>query len=246
MSDVLLETRQLVRRFGNNGSGITAVDHIDFRVGAGEFVSIMGPSGCGKSTFLHLVGGLDRATGGEIHIAGVRVDQQSVAAWAKFRRSTIGFVFQSYNLVPNLSVLDNVRLPGLLAHEKTADTTERAMELLAQLGLEGRQQALPNTLSGGETQRAAIARALANRPRLLLADEPTGALDSVATGDVVRLLQEVNAGGVAVVVVTHEPRVATTANRLLTMRDGAFVDETRLDGVGRSSFDGLIGREAWS
>lgn len=241
MTEPVASARRLVRVFGEDGARVAAVDHVDVDIAAGEFVSIMGPSGCGKSTLLHLLGGLDRPTSGEITVAGERVDHLTVPQWAKFRRAAIGFVFQSYNLVPNLTVLDNVRLPALLAGRRGPQATNRARQLLAELGMEGKEHALPAALSGGQLQRAAIARALVNQPLLILADEPTGALDSSTTGDVIQLLRNVNAEQVAIVVVTHEARVATAANRLLTMRDGAIVDETRLDGVLPGSFAGMVG-----
>jgi putative ABC transport system ATP-binding protein len=232
MTDVL-RTRGLTRHHPAGSGMVRAVDGVDLTVDKGEFVAVMGPSGCGKSSLLHLLGGLDRPTSGEVWLQGRRVDGLSEAAWARLRRRTLGFVFQAYNLVPNLAVIDNVELPALLAGMRPGAARARADELLARLQLANRAHWLPGVLSGGERQRVALARALVNDPPLLLADEPTGALDSTATTEVLRLLAELHGGGLAIVLVTHDSRVASLSDRLLTMRDGAIVDETRLAGGGR-------------
>jgi putative ABC transport system ATP-binding protein len=229
----LLRTTGLGRQFQLGGTVVRAVDGIDLRVGEGEFVSIMGPSGCGKSTLLYLLGGLDQPTSGEIHLDGRRVDRLSRTRWARLRRRQIGFVFQTFNLVENLTVLQNVQLQGVLGGRNggRAAARRRAMALLDELGVGDKAKALPAVLSGGQRQRVAIARALMNDPPLLLADEPTGNLDSTTTTDVLGLLHRFHARGQTVVVVTHDPRVATTAaQRLLAMRDGRVVDDVRLDG----------------
>jgi ABC-type lipoprotein export system ATPase subunit len=229
----LLRTTGLHRQFRMGDTIVRAVDGIDLSVGEGEFVSIMGPSGCGKSTLLYLLGGLDRPTGGEIHLSGRRVDRLSRTRWARLRRRQIGFVFQTFNLVENLTVLQNVQLQGMLGGRPggRAATRRRALALLEELGVADKAKALPAVLSGGQRQRVAIARALMNEPPLLLADEPTGNLDSATTTDVLGLLRRFHAGGQTVVVVTHDPRVATTAGqRLVAMRDGRVVDDLRLDG----------------
>jgi putative ABC transport system ATP-binding protein len=212
---------------------VRAVDGIDLSVSEAEFVSIMGPSGCGKSTLLYLLGGLDRPTGGEIYLGGRRVDRLSRTRWARLRRRQIGFVFQTINLVENLTVLQNIQLQGMLGGRPggRAATRRRALGLLEELGVADKAKALPAVLSAGQRQRVAIARALMNEPPLLLADEPTGNLDSATTTDVLGLLRRFHAGGQTVVVVTHDPRVATTAGqRLLAMRDGRVVDDVRLEG----------------
>ncbi len=240
----LLRAVGLTRHHSAGAGVVRAVDDVDLTVHDGEFVSVMGPSGCGKSSLLHLLGGLDRPTSGEVWLQGRRVDGLSEAAWARLRRRTLGFVFQAYNLIPNLSVLDNVELPGLLAGMRPGAARAKADELLARLQLSNRARWLPGVLSGGERQRVAVARALVNDPPLLLADEPTGALDSVATTRVLRLLSELNRDGLAIVLVTHDPRVASLSDRLLTMRDGAIVDETRLsDGGGRLALRDLLDAE---
>jgi putative ABC transport system ATP-binding protein len=229
----LIRTTDVRRQFQLGDTVVRAVDGIDLTVAEGEFVSIMGPSGCGKSTLLYLLGGLDQPTGGEIHLGGRRVDRLSRTRWARLRRRQIGFVFQSFNLVDNLTVAQNVQLQGMLGGRPggRAASRRRATALLEELGVADKATALPAVLSGGQRQRVAIARALMNEPPLLLADEPTGNLDSATTTDVLGLLRRFHAGGQTVVVVTHDPRVATTAaQRLLSMRDGRVVDDVRLDG----------------
>jgi putative ABC transport system ATP-binding protein len=224
----VLEARGLVRRYQAEGSPIRAVDGVDLVVEAGETVSVMGPSGCGKSTLLHLLGGLERPDAGELYLGGERVDGLSETAWAVRRRSRLGFVFQAFHLVDELTAVENVELPALLLGASRRDARRRAMELLERLGVAARAAHLPDRLSGGERQRVAVARALVNRPLLVLADEPTGNLDSRATGDLLRLFAELREARQALLVVTHDARVASTADRLLRMRDGAIVAQTRL------------------
>ena len=236
----ILRTTGLTRHFPIEGGVVRALDGIDLAVDPGDFVSVMGPSGCGKSTLLHLLGGLDRPTSGEIHLAGKRVDGLPEREWARVRRRHIGFVFQSYNLVDDLSVRDNLELPAVLAGARPRVARARAAELLERLGVAARAGVAPGRLSGGEQQRVAIARALMNSPEVVLADEPTGALDSQATTEVLALLKELHAAGQTIVVVTHDPRVATTADRLVSMRDGRIVDETALDGTRAMTFADLV------
>jgi putative ABC transport system ATP-binding protein len=203
---------------------------IDIDVMPGEFVAVMGTSGSGKSTLLHILAGLDRPTSGEVHLRGERVDRLSEAKWAKLRRREIGFVFQFFNLIGNLSAADNVELPALLAGRPAGEARRRRTELLERLGVAGRASFIPSRLSGGEQQRVALARALINNPTVLMADEPTGNLDSRATREVLALLRECHAGGQAIVLVTHDPRVASIADRVLTMADGRIESETKLTG----------------
>ena len=188
----------------------------------------MGPSGCGKSTLLHLLGGLDRPTSGEIHLSGQRVDTLSEAKWSVLRRREIGFVFQFFNLIGNLTAADNIELPALLAGMSHTEARRRSQELLDELGIGDKAGVIPSRMSGGQQQRVALARALVNRPTMLLADEPTGNLDSDSTRDVLALLQRLNAAGQTILLVTHDARVASIADRVITMRDGAIVDDTRL------------------
>jgi ABC-type lipoprotein export system ATPase subunit len=201
---------------------IAALVDVSFRVEPGEFVGITGPSGCGKSTLLNLIGALDRPTSGEILVGGDRV---AGLDGARYRGSVVGFVFQFHNLIPTLTAVENVQLP-MFGHELPRSArVKRAQLLLEEVGLSHRAAAYPPTLSGGERQRVAIARALANEPRLLLADEPTGALDSTTGEQIVELLQTVRAQrGTTVLLVTNDPDVATAADRILRIRDGRIED----------------------
>jgi putative ABC transport system ATP-binding protein len=230
----VIEARGLLRRYRAAGSPIRAVDGVDLVVEAGETVSVMGPSGCGKSTLLHLLGGLERPDGGELYLDGVRVDRLSETQWAILRRRAISFVFQAFHLVDELTSVENVELPALLLGVARQRARLRAMELLERLGVAERAGHLPDRLSGGERQRVAVARALVNQPLVVLADEPTGNLDSHATGDILRLFGELRESRQTLLLVTHDARVASTADRLLTMRDGAIVAQTRL-GAGTSA-----------
>jgi putative ABC transport system ATP-binding protein len=207
-------------------------------------VAVVGPSGCGKSTLLYLLGGLERPTGGSVGLAGEQIDRMPEAGLARLRRHAVGFVFQAFHLVDELTALENVELPALLAGESPSAARCRATELLEQVGLSDRARHLPSGLSGGQCQRVAIARALANEPMVVLADEPTGNLDSAATNDVLRLFDQLNANGQTLVIVTHDERIAATADRLISMRDGAFVAETRLTGGTARSLGAITGLEA--
>jgi ABC-type lipoprotein export system ATPase subunit len=227
---VLVRARQLRKDYGRGEALVRAVDDVDLEVANGEALAVMGPSGCGKSTLLHLLGGLDRPTSGELWLGKRRIDQLSEHALAELRRHDVGFVFQAFHLMDELTAQENVELPALLAGRSPRQARRRARQLLDQVGLADRGDHLPSALSGGQRQRVAIARALANEPRLVLADEPTGNLDSAAALEVLRLFESLHAGGLTLVVVTHDERTAATADRLITMRDGVFVDETRLVG----------------
>ncbi len=226
--ELAVETRNLCKTYHTNGVAVEALRSVDFQAVPGEFVSVMGPSGCGKSTLLHLLGGLDQPTGGQVTVVGQRIDTLNESARAVLRRRAIGFVFQAYNLVPNLSVADNIDLPGLLAGRRAAEVAARREELLAALGIADKARAFPGELSGGEQQRVAITRALVNQPELLLVDEPTGNLDSRSGAEVMALLRRFHADGQTIVLVTHDPRVAGFAQRVVFMRDGRLVDETHL------------------
>ena len=226
----LLRARGLTKQYGRDTGLVRAVDGVDLDVARAETVAIMGPSGCGKSTLLHLLGGLDRPTSGEVRLAGRRVDQLREKGLARMRRDAIGFVFQSFQLMDELTAAENIELPALLAGRSARSARQRAAGLLEQVGLANRARFLPAALSGGQRQRVAIARALVNEPVIVLADEPTGNLDSAATVDVLRLFDQLRDGGQTLVVVTHDSRIAATADRMISMRDGAFVDETRLTG----------------
>ena len=230
MTSLVLQAKGLCRQYAADGGPVRAVDTVDLTVERGEAVSVMGPSGCGKSTLLHLLGGLERPTAGELWLAGQRVDTLSETGWARLRRRTIGFVFQAFHLVDELTAVENVELPSLLIGVSRRQARGRALGLLERLGVADRAGHLPDRLSGGERQRVALARALVNEPLLVLADEPTGNLDSAATAEILRLFAEVHGAGQTLLVVTHDPRVAATAGRLLTMRDGSIVEDVRLEG----------------
>jgi putative ABC transport system ATP-binding protein len=241
MNDTVVGARKLRRDHGSGEGLVRAVDDVDLEVGRGEAVAVMGPSGCGKSTLLHLLGGLDRPTAGELTLEGRRIDRMSERALAQMRRRKIGFVFQAFHLVDELTARENVELPALLAGRSPRDARRHALELLDRVGLADRAGHLPAALSGGQRQRAAIARALANDPLVVLADEPTGNLDSAATLEVLRLFEALHHAGLTLVVVTHDDRIAATADRLISMRDGAFVDETSLTGGTRGDLADLAG-----
>jgi putative ABC transport system ATP-binding protein len=226
----VVRAQNLRKDYGSGEGLVRAVDGIDLDVIRGETVAVMGPSGCGKSTLLHLLGGLDRPTAGELWLAGQRIDEMSERALAHLRRSDVGFVFQAFQLMDELTVLENVELPALLAGRSPRAARHRATELLEQVGLTQRTAHLPTALSGGQRQRVAIARALANEPVIVFADEPTGNLDSLATTELLRLFDALHTSGLTLVIVTHDERVAATADRLISMRDGAFVGDTRLTG----------------
>ncbi|MFB4315906.1 ABC transporter ATP-binding protein [Actinomadura sp. 21ATH] len=242
-SGAVLRAIGLCKSHGEGQGLVRAVDEVHLDVPEGRTLAVMGPSGCGKSTLLHLLGGLERPTAGEVWLAGQRIDRLGERALARLRRRTVGFVFQSFHLVEELSAAENVELPALLAGRSARAARRRAAFLLERMGLADRARHLPGELSGGQRQRVAVARALTNEPLVLLADEPTGNLDTAATLDVLRLFEELRAGGQTVVMVTHDQRVAATADRLVSMRDGAFVDDTWLGGHGAGRLAGLIGLE---
>jgi ABC-type lipoprotein export system ATPase subunit len=239
----VLRTRGLRKDFGKGEGLVRAVDEVDLDVAPAETVAVMGPSGCGKSTLLHILGGLERPSSGEVMLAGSRLDQMGERALARLRRTAVGFVFQAFHLIDELTARENVELPALLAGRSPRAARRRATELLDRVGLADRAKFLPAALSGGQRQRVAIARALSNDPMVVLADEPTGNLDSAAALEVLRLFDSLRSTGQTLVIVTHDPRIAATADRLISMRDGAFVDETRLTGGTRGSLGALAGLE---
>jgi len=243
MSETVIQTRGLSKAFGRGEGLVRAVDEVDLAVCTGETVAVMGPSGCGKSTLLHMLGGLERPSAGEIVLAGSRLDQMGERALARLRRTAIGFVFQAFHLIDELTARENVELPALLAGRSPRAAKRQAVDLLERVGLADRATFLPAALSGGQRQRVAIARALSNDPLVVLADEPTGNLDSAATLEVLRLFDSLHEAGQTLVIVTHDPRVAATADRLISMRDGAFVDETRMSGGTRGNLGALAGLE---
>ncbi|WP_432067897.1 ABC transporter ATP-binding protein [Streptomyces sp. C10-9-1] len=238
----LVRAEQLVKTHRGEGTApVHAVRGVDLTVEPGEFVAVTGPSGAGKSTLLHLVGGLQRPDSGGLWLDGERVDAYGEARWALLRRRRIGIVFQFFNLVSNLTVADNVELPALLAGVPAGDARASRAELLAELGLEGRERSMPGELSGGEQQRVALARALVNHPALLLADEPAGSLDSKGTREVLRLLGRFHERGQTILMVTHDARTASAADRVISFFDGQVADDAPLGGSRRGGRRGVSG-----
>jgi putative ABC transport system ATP-binding protein len=223
-----LMTRGLTKVYGEGKTVVRALDRVDLEVGRGEMVAIMGPSGSGKSTLLHMLGALDTPSAGEILLAGERYDGLGEAALTRLRRDKIGFVFQFFNLLPTLSAEENVMLPALIAGRRDEATRERARALLGRVGLAERAHHLPSELSGGEQQRTSIARALLTQPEIVLADEPTGNLDTRSSGEVLDLLRELNrAEDQTIVIVTHEPSAAAVAGRVMFLRDGRVAGQVQ-------------------
>jgi ABC-type lipoprotein export system ATPase subunit len=239
----VLRTRELRKEHGREASLVRAVDGVDLEVGRGQTVAIMGPSGCGKSTLLYLLGGLDRPTGGEIWLDGQDLSRLSERALARLRRQAVGFVFQAFHLMDELTAVENVELPALLAGHSPRAARRRARELLERVGLADRASFLPAQLSGGQRQRVAVSRALVADPLVVLADEPTGNLDSAATRDVLRLFDELHRAGQTLVIVTHDVQVAATADRMISMRDGTFIDQTMPRGGTGGRHGALAGQE---
>ncbi len=222
----IIQTRALTKTFGANGTAVHALRGIDLSVAKGEFVALVGPSGSGKSTLMAIIGCLDAPTTGTYSLDGTEVHGLSGGELARIRNTKIGFIFQSYNLMPKASILRNVELPMLYAGVGRKERRERAMALLDKVGMPEKANVLPGNLSGGQRQRVAIARALANQPALLLADEPTGALDSHTGAEVLALFQELNAAGNTLVLVTHDPSIAALAQRRVEIRDGLISGAT--------------------
>ena len=221
----MIELSNIRKTYHQGGNAIHALDGIDLRVAPGEFVAIMGPSGSGKSTLLNVLGALDRPDSGRYRLAEDEVSALDDDVASDVRNRRIGFVFQSFHLLPRLSVLENVLLPQRYARQPDPGAAARAVALLERIGLGQRTGHLPGQLSGGQLQRAAIARALLNQPALLLADEPTGNLDSRSAADVLALLHELHAGGQTVVLVTHDPAIAAGAQRTIHLRDGRIAGD---------------------
>jgi putative ABC transport system ATP-binding protein len=222
-----LVVRDLRKRYSLGEEVVDALAGIDLTVNAGEFVSVMGPSGSGKSTLMNILGCLDQPTSGTYELAGRDVSRLDARTAARVRRQEIGFVFQTYNLLPRSTAFENVELPLIYAGVRTSDRRTRVLASLAKLGLSGRVDHLPSQLSGGQQQRVAIARSLINQPRLVLADEPTGNLDSRSGGDVLAILERLHEQGITIVMVTHSEQVASHGTRTLWMRDGQ-IEQDRL------------------
>lgn len=226
----LIQAENLTKVYGTGNTAVVALDHVQLTVNPDEFVAVMGPSGCGKSTLLHLLGGLDRPTEGHVSIDGQALAEMSDDAVTELRRRKIGFVFQFFNLIPILSSLENASLPLLLDGKNSADIKQKAVEWLTKVGLEHRLESRPNQLSAGQQQRVAIARALITNPILVLADEPTGNLDTKSSDEIADLLKQVaKEWGRAVLMVTHDPRIAAYADRIVFLKDGKIVNEAQLE-----------------
>ena len=214
---------EVCRHFELGNTDVKALDRINLEIDQGEFIALVGPSGSGKSTLLNLLGGLDRPSSGKLNIQGLGLQDATEIELTAHRRHNVGFIFQSFNLLPTLTALENVALPLMLGGVSLAERHKRAADLLKRVGLEHRLDHRPTEMSGGEQQRAAIARALVNNPQLILADEPTGNLDSSTGNEVMQLLRSLNTeSGVTLIVVTHDPEVAAYADRIVYLRDGAI------------------------
>jgi putative ABC transport system ATP-binding protein len=233
----LVQLRDATRVYDGGGER-TALDHVTLDIEAGELCAVMGPSGSGKSTLLNLVAGLDQPTGGRVVVDGTDLTGLGESALARFRRRKLGIVFQFFHLLPSLTVMENVLIPAQLAGVRTSRAEPRARDLLRRLGIADTARRFPAHLSGGQQQRVAIARALINEPRLLLADEPTGALDSASGTQVMELLRDLHRDGQTVLLVTHDARLAARhAERVVSLIDGRVIDDTRLAASGATAQD---------
>ncbi|MBN1311490.1 MAG: ABC transporter ATP-binding protein [Anaerolineae bacterium] len=225
-----VSTDNLTKIYGSGPTAVTALGHVSIDVQSGQFVAVMGPSGCGKSTLLHMLGGLDRPTEGTVSIGDIPIAEMPDNRLTELRRRKIGFVFQFYNLIPVMTAVENAALPITLDGVRPAEAQKKAAEWLARFGLADRLHSRPDQLSGGQQQRVAIARALVAEPSLILADEPTGNLDSRASDEIAGLLADVSKKYErTVIMVTHDPRIAAYADRIIFLKDGKVVDETVLD-----------------
>jgi putative ABC transport system ATP-binding protein len=227
LGTALIKAQNLSKIYRVGEQDLVALDNVTLEIATGDFVAIMGPSGSGKSTMMNLIGALDVPTSGNLVLDGRNIGKLSVDELAELRNRTIGFVFQQFNLLPRTSALEQVMLPLLYAHPRPENSEELARRRLEQVGLGNRIDHTPRQLSGGQQQRVAIARALVNNPKLLLADEPTGALDSRTSEEIMQVFRQLNQEGITVVLVTHEPEIALWAGRRVTFRDGHIVDDVR-------------------
>lgn len=222
---MIIRMTNLEKIYKNGSIEVEALKHVDLSIEEGEFVSIMGPSGSGKSTLMNVIGCLDRATSGYYELDGVSISKLSDIELAKIRNKKIGFVFQSFNLLPKISALQNVELPMIYAGVSKKERRKRAIEALEKVNLVDRMHHKPNELSGGQRQRVAIARSLVNNPAIILADEPTGNLDSTSGEEIMAVFQGLNKEGVTIVLVTHEPDIAEHTKRVVSFRDGLLVTD---------------------
>jgi putative ABC transport system ATP-binding protein len=223
--EIIIETKDLCKYY-NRGkhNEVRAVEKVDLKIRQGDFITIIGPSGSGKSTLLHLIGLLDKITCGKLYFDGKDVSQLSDDERTKIRREKIGFVFQQFNLIPLLTALENVELPMTINGGKDFETKERAEKLLKMVGLGHRLNNRPPQLSGGEQQRVAIARALANEPEIIFADEPTGNLDTKTGKEIIELLKGIDKKGLTLIIITHDPRIASVAEKIIKLKDGKIIE----------------------
>jgi putative ABC transport system ATP-binding protein len=226
-ASLVIEVSHLFKSYETDAGLFPVLKDVNLSVGAGDFVAIMGPSGSGKSTFMNILGCLDQPSNGEYQLDGHPISKLSSNQLAQLRSKTIGFVFQGFNLLPRYSLVDNVALPLVYAGEDLTSRRNKALELLKKVGLEKYANSKPNQISGGQQQRVAIARALVNQPRLILADEPTGNLDSATSVEIMRLFTELNDEGITIVLVTHEADIAHFASRQVRFLDGKIVEDNR-------------------
>lgn len=238
----VVEYRDVIKSFGAGETEVRAVNGINLAIRPGEFVAVMGPSGCGKSTLLHLGGGLELPTAGQVLFEGHDLSSVGAVRLAEIRRRHLGYVFQSLNLVPALTALENVMLPLELDGIAGAEARRHAVEALSRVGIDQQLDRYPDSFSGGQQQRIAIARAVVGERRVLFADEPTGALDTLTSDRVVEVMADLARSGVAVVMVTHEPRFASWADRVVFVRDGKLVDEAVAATAGYSAHSGTVTR----
>ncbi len=228
----MIEVKDLSKVYGSGEASVTALDSVNLSIEQGQFVAVMGPSGCGKSTLLHLIGGLDRPTGGSVLIEGSDISKMSDNALTELRRRKMGFIFQFFNLIPVLDAVENTSLPLILDGVKPADANQKAKDWLKRNKLEDRASHRPHELSGGQQQRVAISRAMVSEPVIVLADEPTGNLDSRSGDEIAAVLRKVVTDwGRTVLMVTHDPRIAAYADRIIFLKDGKVVDDTLLNGT---------------
>lgn len=232
----MISIKNIVKTYTTGDETLVALDNVSLEIMAGEFTAIMGPSGSGKSTLMNILGLLDRFDSGTYILNGQNVSDLNDKESAKIRNKEIGFIFQSFNLMPRMSVLENVELPLVYAGVKSKERKERALKALERVGLSDRVKHKPNEISGGQKQRVAIARAIVNNPSVLMADEPTGNLDSKTTVDIMRIFQELNAEGTTILMITHESEVSLYTKRILTFNDGALVDDQLQKSVYKGAF----------
>ena len=224
----IVQLRTVTKTYGTGDASVTALAQIDLQIEAGQFVSLVGPSGSGKSTLLNLIGGIDKPSSGQVCVDGERIDDLGEQALLQLRREKIAYVFQEARLLPSLTALENVTLPCAFNRKLRKDGRARALELLKKVGLASRADHMPHELSGGEAQRVCVARALFNRPRLVLADEPTGNLDHRTRIEIVQLLEQLREDGSAVLMVTHDPELADRAERKIALHDGQIQSDDLL------------------